>query len=83
MFNRKQFKLDLGENLFRHKVRYETDECEPFSVTGLVLQNNMLNSITQSQELLLCGRGRFKEFRMFHDGMRWVIELQRDDLENV
>jgi len=82
MFNRKQTVQDLGEFLFRYKVRYESIECEPFSFDGLTAQQTMLQSVTDSPELLNCGNGRFQEFRMFHDGLRWVIELQRDEDEN-
>ena len=80
-FNRRQSKQDLGDHLYRYKVRYETDSCEPFSISGVTLQQHMLRAIVDSPELLVCGRGRFKEFRMFHDNDRWVIELQRDENE--
>jgi len=42
----------------------------------------MLQSIVDSPELLHCGKGRFQEFKMYHDGLRWIIELQRDENEN-
>lgn len=82
MFNRKQTVLDLGDFLYRYKVRYESADCEPFSMNGLTIQQTMLQSIIDSPELLYCGRGRFQDFRMYHDGMRWVVELQRDENEN-
>lgn len=80
-FNRRQTKQDLGDFLYRYKVRYETTTCEPFSVEGMALQQHMLRAIVDSPELLMCGRGRFKEFKMFHDGHCWVIELMRDETE--
>ena len=82
MFNRKQTVQDLGDFLYRYKVRYESAECEPFSFEGLTAQQFMLQSVTDSPELLNVGSGRFQEFRMFHDGIRWVIELARDENEN-
>jgi hypothetical protein len=81
MYNRRQTKQALGDGLFRYKVRYETEECESYSYSGLRLQQEMLRSVVDSPELILCGQGRFKELKMFHDGLRWVIELQRDEDE--
>lgn len=80
-YNRKTSKIDLGEGLYRYKVRYETPECQPHDQAGLFLQSSLLKAITDSPELLRCGNGKFKELKMFHDGMRWVIELQRDENE--
>lgn len=82
MFNRTQTVQDLGDFLYRYKVRYESDDCEPFSFNGLTIQQAMLQAVTDSPELLNCGVGRFKEFRMFHDSVRWVIELTREQNEN-
>ena len=82
MFNRKQTVQDLGDFLYRYHVRYESVECEPFSFAGLTIQQNMLSSIVESPEMLNCGKGRFQQFRMFHNGLCWIIELQRDENEN-
>lgn len=83
MFNRKTSKQDLGDGLWRYKVRYETVECESHSFDGLNLQYQILRAIIDSQELLMCGRGRFQELKMSHDGLRWVVELQRDETEET
>jgi len=80
-FNRKQTKQDLGDFLYRYKVRYETESCEPFSLQGMELQQRMLQAIVDSPELLMCGRGRFRELKMLHDGSCWIVELQRDEQE--
>lgn len=82
MFNRQQTVQDLGDFLYRYKVRYESAECEPFSFDGLTAQQTMLQSVVDSPELLHCGKGRFHEFRMFHDGVCWIIELSREENEN-
>jgi hypothetical protein len=81
IYNRKQTKQDLGDNLFRYKVRYETEECEPYSLTGSACQKQLLETISGTPELFYCGKGRFQELRMYHDGLRWIIDLQRDEEE--
>lgn len=83
IYNRKQVRQDLGDGLFRYKVRYETEECEPQSLTGLECQRQLLETISGSPELFYCGRGRFQELHMHHDGARWVIILQRDEEEST
>lgn len=85
MFNRLSTKIDLGEGLWRHKVQYASIECEPFSQFGYVLQQELLKAVVASTELLQIGsgNGKFERLTMFHDGSKWMIELTKDDQQEV
>lgn len=81
ILNPKKSKLSLGDGLFRFKVVYETDECEPFSAQGLREQKSLLQTFCSSPELHFVGGGRFEQLRMIHSGSRWTIEIQKDATE--
>ncbi len=73
--------MSMGGDLYCFKVRYESDPCEAFTLEGLTHQQNLIHTLGTSPMLLETEAGRFESLKMFHDGLKWVVELQRQETE--
>ncbi len=67
---------DLGDKLTRFRVRIEGDECEPESVLADQMRQNLLTNIADNPQLVACGSGPFQKMQMYHDNVRWIIEVE-------
>lgn len=66
---------DLGDGGIRHKVKYESDICEPDSFEGKTQVVHMLKCLSEIKDLLYCEQDFFEVMSMRHNGSKWVIEL--------
>ena len=67
---------DMGGGTVRHKVRIESDDCEPQSYFAEQVLYMLLQNIAQNPALVACGPGPFQKLAIFHDNQRWIIEAE-------
>jgi len=73
--------LRLPEGLSRYRLTYTDDkECEPGTQLCRARQDLMLNEFVQNYDLRRCGPVSFEKMRMFHNGSRWIIELEAEEV---
>lgn len=68
--------VSLGGLSTRHTVRYTSELCELGTVQYRFHQHEMLRQIAENTDLLKCGLQNFRKLTMFHDGERWVIDME-------
>lgn len=74
--NKKLVKTPAGENITRYSVRLDSDECSKGTQLARFLQFEMLRTIATDPSITACGLNDFQTLRMYHDGSKWVIDLE-------
>lgn len=73
--------LDGGSNPpKRVTVTYTSDPCPSTGVQSAGIQFRMLQTVVETPGMLDCGYARFQTFKMTHDGNRWVIVMEANNL---
>lgn len=73
--------LPLPEGLYRYRITYTDEvECEPATTLSRSRQDAMLADFVGNYDLRRCGPVPFQKMRMFHDGARWVIEIEAEEV---
>lgn len=65
--------VKLGEET-RYQARIEDDESSPEDAR--ITAHRFLSSLVDQPELLLCGYAPFQKMLLYHNGMRWIAELE-------
>lgn len=74
--------LPLPQGLRRYRITYTDDmDCEPGTQLSRVRQDAMLNEFLQNYDLRRCGPIPFQKMRVFHDGNRWIIEIEAEETQ--
>lgn len=76
MFSRKQLVAKLNDNLAKYTVRYESDPCTAGTPESTVIQSDLLLTVASTRTLQACGYHYYESLRYFHDGEKWVLELE-------
>ena len=80
--DRQFIELPLPEGLYRYRIIYTDDrDTEPGTQLCKVRQDAMLNEFLQNYDLRRCGPVPFQKLKMFHDGNRWVIEIEAEETQ--
>ena len=80
--DRQFVELPLPERLFRYRITYTDDvDVEPGTPLSQARQDAILNQFLQNYDLRRCGPVPFQKLRMFHDGNRWVIEIEAEEIQ--
>lgn len=80
---RKMVEIELPDDGRRYRVIYSDEvECDPFSSLSRRRQDEMLNEFLMNYDLRRCGPAPFRTMKMFHDGGRWIIELETEEYPN-
>jgi hypothetical protein len=74
-------KAPLGKDEAKVTVRIESEPCERNSVEARREATELLRALVSNPELLSCGYSPFQTLAMFHDGERWIVELQATSFE--
>lgn len=70
----KQIRLTDGEN--RYVTRIEDEPSMALTIASKGRQIAMLQAIGNTPGLIDCGTMPFQTMKMWHDGAKWVIELE-------
>jgi hypothetical protein len=77
MMNRHQTEMQFDDRIKVFRVRIEDDL---FTIPGTAeyrfQQFDMLRTIAEQPQVAACGPLDFQTMKMFHDGAKWVIELE-------
>lgn len=76
--NRTSKTLSLGNGYTRYITRLETEECEPGTPLFRHLQFEIFKQLASDPALTTTGPRDFETGKIFHDGNRWIFELQCD-----
>ena len=76
--NRTTKVLNLGNGLIRYVTRLETDYCEVNTPEYRHYQFEIFQALASDPALTTTGPKDFETGKIFHDGQRWVFELQCD-----
>lgn len=80
--DRQFIELPLPEGLYRYRITYTDDgDSEPGTRLCQVRQDSMLNEFLQNYDLRRCGPVPFQKMKMFHDGNRWIIEIEAEETQ--
>ena len=69
-------KSRISETQVRHTTRLEGDECSPTDPAFRYHQFQLINTISQSPELLQCGMDHWEKVVIFFSGRCWVAEAE-------
>lgn len=64
------------EGEVRYRARILDVDSAPGTEEALRRQFQFLNEVASQPAVLACGVTMFHKMSMFHDGLRWVIELE-------
>lgn len=70
------YKIDLGDNKIKYKVKLEDDPSRPFSAESNIRQKHFFKSLSDTPELLNCGPVPFEKAIFYHNGTCWCVELE-------
>ena len=76
--NLKVVKLSEAEN--RYSVKIEGEECPAKTQAARVQQLSLLQTLVSTPGLTDCGPLPFQSLKMYHDGSRWIIDLEAQGL---
>lgn len=71
-----RFQIDIpnvGLKITRFKNKIETQECKE---SDRHVQVYLLESILNIHEFLYCGPVPFQTLKIYHDGSKWIAELE-------
>jgi hypothetical protein len=60
----------------KYRVTFETEPCEAGTMESFTCQKQVLKAIVDNAGMMDCGPVFFQSLRMFHDGHKWVVELE-------
>lgn len=60
----------------RYSVRLEDDPSPVDGIENRERQREMLRLVANNAGMMDCGSLPFQTLKMFHDGSRWIIELE-------
>jgi hypothetical protein len=60
----------------RYSVRLEDEPSPVDGIENRERQKEMLRAVANNPGMMDCGSLRFQTLKMFHDGEKWVIELE-------
>jgi len=66
----------VGEDKTRYRTRIEDDDSPAGSDDSRVRQYLFMHELIDGWPMLSCGMQMFQTFKVFHDGNRWVAELE-------
>lgn len=70
------FKTPLDQNRFKYRIVYESDDAALGTSSYKNEQFGLLSSIVNNPGMLDCGHDPFEKLRMYHDGAKWIIEME-------
>jgi hypothetical protein len=70
----KQIKLVDGQS--KYVSRIEGDACQPNTIGAKFLQLQLLDQLAHTPGMIDCGNLPYQTMKMFHDGEKWVVELE-------
>jgi hypothetical protein len=70
----KQIRLTDGEN--KYVSRIEDEPSAQFTIAAKIRQVAVLTTLATTPGLTDCGTLPFQTLKMWHDGNRWIIELE-------
>lgn len=80
--DRQFIELPLPEGLYRYRITYTDDmDTEPGTQLCRARQDAMLNEFLQNYDLRRCGPVSFQKMKMFHDGNKWIIEIEAEETQ--
>jgi hypothetical protein len=68
--------IPIGDSRIRTTVRLEGEDCSPQTPQALLLQRVLFQTLADNFDLLNCGLEPFQTLRVFHDGQRWIVEVE-------
>lgn len=71
----------LGGALFKFVQRFESAAVEANTPDSRRIQMDLLSALANSSELQMCGGYPFQHMKIFHDGVKWIMELEATGLE--
>ncbi len=69
-------RVQVGDDLYRYRVQYESDPCSPGTQHARFFQFEMLKTIALDPQISACGLSDFQTLKMHHDGGKWIIALE-------
>lgn len=66
----------LDESRIRYRTKIEDDDTGIGTEAAAWRQYYLLKELASQQNLLACGYAQFETLKMYHNGSRWVVELE-------
>jgi hypothetical protein len=74
--DRKTHRKPIDGTLFRYQVTFTSDPVAEGTHHYKLVQHQMLLDLLETPGMLECGLEPFETLRMYHDGERWVVEME-------
>lgn len=68
--------VEIGDSKRRYRAIIHSDECPPAGQTCRYLQYELLRELASNPDMSKLGMEDFQSLKMFHDGNKWVVELE-------
>lgn len=81
--NRKVSKMDIGPDEVRYRTTLESDDCIEKTPESVFFQFELLRMIGTDPSLTACGLSHFQSLKMWHNGERWIIEVEAVEKSNL
>lgn len=66
----------LSEKTSRVRVKIESDDCEADSQFAEEVKQMLIRNFGDNPSLLACGTAPFQTLKLFHNGMKWIVEAE-------
>ena len=81
--NRSLGVVNLGEGCKRYLIQITSDPCEEGSREAESEMLRLISTLGSTRDLLIMGQSIiFDQLTMKHDGISWVVHIQRTDRES-
>lgn len=67
---------DMNDGTTRTRVKIEGDDTPAEGLVHEQTKWSLLQNIVDNPALVDCGYNSFQRFLMYHDGSRWIIEVE-------
>lgn len=81
--DRRTFRLVVGFNRVKYKVRLLSQPCAEGTQAAALQQSLIIEDIQSHPELLHCGPSRWQQLTIKHNGTAWEVEAQAEVEENT
>lgn len=74
--NRTLKQVRINDSESRYVVRIEDEPSVPKTMGARLRQYELLKTLTSTPGLMDCGNLPYQSMRMWHDGEKWIIEME-------